>query len=229
MDFCHCLSPYCFIDQAVTSCMGLKIKGTRFTLAHTETGVGASFTIINKEIKICCASTSSTGTRFFERCCDSPEGFYRINASWCPWTTRVIYCLFSNVPAPWLIFHIFSLTPFYLWTLVHQQLLSGWDAATTTNQQTTIHTLDKYTFDVRNCKWRESFRKKGLSALREWVFSPATGLQESKERLEKLWQYWEKHSPDILNTSSIEGPVPNKKVNRRQPVQTKDFRSAHSS
>ena len=149
MDFHHCLSPYCFIDQAVTSCMGSKIKGARFTLAHTETGVGASFTILNKEIKNCCVSTSSTGTRFFERCCHSPERFYRINASWYRWTTRVIYCLFSNVPAIWLIFHIFSLTPFYLWTLVHQQLLSGWDAATTTNQQTTIHTLDKYTFDVR--------------------------------------------------------------------------------
>ena len=78
MDLRHCLSPYCFIDQAVTSCMELKIKGTRFTLAHTETGVGASFTILNKEIEISCASTYSTGTRFFERCCYSPEGFIEL-------------------------------------------------------------------------------------------------------------------------------------------------------
>ena len=71
--------------------------------------------------------------------------------------------------------------------------------------------------------------KKVLSALREWVFSPATGPQQNKERLEKRWQYWENHSPDLLNTLSVEGPVTSKKVNRRQPIQTKNLRSAHSS
>ena len=52
--------------------------------------------------------------------------------------------------------------------------------------------MDEYTFGVRHGKWREIFRKKGLSALREWVFSPATGPQESKEELVKHWKYWEK-------------------------------------
>ena len=61
--------------------------------------------------------------------------------------------------------------------------------------------------------------KEVLSVLREWVFSPATGPQESKERLEKHWQYWEKHCADLINTLSIEGPVTNKKVNRRPPIQ----------
>ena len=75
MDFSHCLSPYCFIDQVITSCMALLIKGPWFTFAHTEIGGGASFALLNKGIKIWCASTSSTGTRFFERCCHSPEGF----------------------------------------------------------------------------------------------------------------------------------------------------------
>ena len=37
--------------------------------------------------------------------------------------------------------------------------------------------------------------KKVLVALREWVFSPATGPQESKNKLVKHWQYWEKNSP----------------------------------
>ena len=54
-------------------------------------------------------------------------------------------------------------------------ILYGWDAATTANQQIIIQTLDEYTFGVRRGKWREIFRKKGLSALRECVFSPATG------------------------------------------------------
>ena len=64
--------------------MGLLIKGPWFTYAHTEIGGGASFALLNKGIKIWCASTASRGTRFFERCCHSPEGFYRINAAWSP-------------------------------------------------------------------------------------------------------------------------------------------------
>ena len=65
MNFSHCLSPYCFRDQIVTSCMGLLIKGPWFTYAHTEIGGSASFASLNTGIKIWCASTSATGTRFF--------------------------------------------------------------------------------------------------------------------------------------------------------------------
>ena len=108
-------------------------------------------------------------------------------------------------------------------------ILPGWDAATTTNQQIIIQTLDKYTSGLRHGKWREIFREKGLSALREWVFSPATGPQESKSKLVKHWQYWQKHSPDLLNALSIEGLVTSKKVKRRPPILTREFRSAHSS
>ena len=75
MNFSHCLTPYCFVDQIITSCMGLLIKGPWFTYAHTEIGGGASFAFLNTGIKIWCASTSSTGIRFFERCCHSLEGF----------------------------------------------------------------------------------------------------------------------------------------------------------
>ena len=89
--------------------------------------------------------------------------------------------------------------------------------------------MDEYTFGVRRGKWREIFREKGLVALREWVFSPATGPQESKNKLVKHWQYSEKYSPDLLNTLSIEGPVTIKKVKRRPPIHTKEFRFAHSS
>ena len=109
------------------------------------------------------------------------------------------------------------------------KILSGWDAASTINQQKIIQTLDEYTFGERRGKWREIFRKKFLSALSDWLFSPATGAQEIKNSLEKHWQTWEKHSPDLLNTLSIEGPATIKKVNRRPPIQTKEFRSAHSS
>ena len=108
-------------------------------------------------------------------------------------------------------------------------ILSGWEAATTANQQIIIQTLDDYTYGVRRGKWREIFREKVLVALCEWVFSPTTGTQENKEGLEKPWQYWEKYSPDLLNTLSVEGPVTNKNVKRRPLIRTKEFRSAHSS
>ena len=57
MDFRHFLSPCCFSDQVVASCMGLLIKGPMFTFAHMEIGGGASFTLLNKGIKFWCAST----------------------------------------------------------------------------------------------------------------------------------------------------------------------------
>ena len=55
--------------------MGFLINRPLFAYAHTEIGGGASFILLNKGIKIWCASTSSSGTRLFERCCHSPEDF----------------------------------------------------------------------------------------------------------------------------------------------------------
>ena len=51
IDFRHCLSPYCFIDQAVTSCREILIKGPCFIFAHTEIGGGASFALLDTESK----------------------------------------------------------------------------------------------------------------------------------------------------------------------------------
>ena len=85
--------------------------------------------------------------------------------------------------------------------------------------------MDEYTFGVRRGKWREIFRKKGLLALREWVFSPPTGPQESKETLQKQWKYWEQRSPQILSSLHIEQAVPRKiKSNRVPPIQSSELR-----
>ena len=65
MNFSRCLTPFCFVDQIVTICMGLLIKGPWFTYTHTEISGGASFALLNTGIKIWCASASSTGTGFF--------------------------------------------------------------------------------------------------------------------------------------------------------------------
>ena len=78
MNFSYCLSPYCFLEQIGTSCMELLIKEPWFTHAHTEIGGGASFALLNKGDEIWCASSSSSGTRLFERCCHSPEGFIEL-------------------------------------------------------------------------------------------------------------------------------------------------------
>ena len=64
-------------------------------------------------------------------------------------------------------------------------ILSVWDTATTSIQQVIVQTLDEYTFGARRGKWRGIFRKKVLSAIRVWVFSPSTGPQEIKDRLQK--------------------------------------------
>ena len=229
MNFSHCLSPYCFVDQIVISCMGLLIKGPWFTYAHREIGGGVSFALLNTEIKIWCASTSSTGTRFFERCCHSPGGFIELMQRG-PRERESRYLQFT-FQRPGDLIYIPHLLAHAVLTLDtgSPTILSGWDAATTTNQQIITQTLDEYTFGVRRGKWREIFRKKGLVALREWVFSPATGPQESKNKLLKHWQYWENYSPDLLNTLSMEGPVTNKKVKPRPPIHTKEFRAADSS
>ena len=103
--------------------------------------------------------------------------------------------------------------------------LSGSDAATTSNQYVILQTLDEYTFGVRCGKRREIFLKKGLSALREWVFFPSTAPQESKDRLQKHWNYWEQHSRNLLSSLHIEKAVPRKiKSNRISPVQSSELR-----
>ena len=229
MNFNHCLSPYCFLDQIATSCMGLLIKGPWFTYAHTEIGGGASFALLNTGIKIWCASTSSRGTRFFERCCHSPEGFIELMQRGT--RERESRYLQFTLQRPGDLIYSPHLLAHSVLTLDtgSPTILSVWDAATATNQQIINQTLDEYTFGVRRGKWREIFREKGLSALREWVFSPATGPQESKSKLVQHWQYWEKYSPDPLNTLSSEGPNNKKKVKRHPPIHTKEFRAAHSS
>ena len=143
MNFSHCLSPYCFRDQIVTSCMGLLINGPWFTYAHTEIGGGASFALLNTGIKIWCASTSSTGTRFFERCCHSPESFIELMQRG-PRERESRYLQFTFQRPGDLIYipHLLAHAVLILDT-GSPTILSGWDAATTTNQQNIIQTLDE--------------------------------------------------------------------------------------
>ena len=226
MNFSHCLSPYCLLDQIVTSCMGLLIKRPWFTYAHMEIGGGgASFALLNKRIKIWCASTSSTGTRFFEGCGYSPEDFLELMQR-CPANVRGRYLQFT-LQRPGDLIYIPHLLAHAVLTLDtgSPTILSRWDSATTSSQQVILQTLDGYTFGLRRGKWREIFRKKGLSALREWVFSPSTGPLGNTDRVQKLWNYWEQHSPNLLSSLHIEKTVPRKiKSNRVPPLQSSELR-----
>ena len=75
---------------------------------------------------------------------------------------------------------------------------SGWDAATTKSQQIIIQTVNEYIFGARRSKWREIFRTKGPSALREWLLSASTSPQKREEKLQKHWKFWEQHCPGFL-------------------------------
>ena len=207
MDFRYCFSPYCFSDQVVTSCMGLLIKGPWFTFAHTEIGGGASFALLNKGIKMWCGSISSTGTRLFERCSHSPESFKELMRRG-PREREARYLRFT-IQRPGILIYIPHLAHAVLTVdMGSPTILSAWDAATTSNQQVIFQRLDEYTFGVRRGKWREIFRKKCLSALGEWVFSPSIGLQESKDNLQQRWNFWEQHFNKLLLSLHIEKEVP---------------------
>ena len=168
MNFSYCLSPYCFLDQKVTSCVGFLINGPWFTYAHTKIGSGASFALSNKGIKIWRASTSSFGTRLFERYCHSPEGFIELMQR-DPRECEARY-LRLTLQRPGDLIYIPHLLAHAVLTLDtgSPTFLSGWDATTTSNQHVILQTLDEYTFGVRRGKWREIFREKDLSALRDW-------------------------------------------------------------
>ena len=114
--------------------MGLVIKGPSFNYAHTEIGGGASFALLNTGIKIWCTSTSSTGTRFFERCCHSPECLIELMQRG-PRERESGYLQFTLQCAVDLIYipHLLAHAVLTLDT-GSPTILSRWDAATTTNQ-----------------------------------------------------------------------------------------------
>ena len=166
------LSPYCFIGQIVSSYNSLWKNGPWFTFANAEIGGGSSFALLNKRFKIWCASTSSTGTRFLERCCPSPEIYIELTQRGpreCE--TR---CLQFTVQRPGDLIclpHLLTHTVFTLDT-ASPTILSRWDTATTTNQQILIQTMDESIFGVRRGKWCEISRKKTfISIKRMGVFS----------------------------------------------------------
>ena len=218
MDFRHYLSPYCFSDQVVKSCMGLILDGPWFAFAHTEIWGGASSALLNKGIKTWCASTSSTGTRFFGRWCHSPEGF-RFNAARSTWTWGTLFTVYSSTYRRFDLYSPCSRSRRFNFGHWFTNDFIRMGRRYYYNQQIIIQILDEYTLGVCRGKWREIFRKKGLSASREWVFFPSTGPLESMDRLQKYWNYWEEHSFNLLSSLHVEKEVP-RKIKCNPPTRT---------
>ena len=122
--------------------MGFLINGPWFTYAHTEIGGGASFALLNKGIKIWCASTSSSGTRLFERCCHSPEGFIELMQR-CPRQREARFLQFTlQRPGDLIYFpHLLARAVLTL-DSGSPTILSGWDAATAANQHVILQMLE---------------------------------------------------------------------------------------
>ena len=131
-DFGHCLSPYCFIDQIVTSCMGILSKGPWFTFAHTENGGGASFALLNKKLVCFYFLHRYSLLRTLLSLSRKP---YRINAAWFPRTRAALFTVCSSTSGD--LIYIPHLLAHAILTLNtgSPTIFSGWDAATTNNQQ----------------------------------------------------------------------------------------------
>ena len=198
--------------------MGFLLNGPWFTYAHTEIGGVVSFALLNKGIKFWCAFTSSSGTRLFERCCHSPARFIELMQRG-PRKREAPYLQFT-LQHPGDLIYIPHLLAHAVLTLDtgSPTILSGWDVTTTSNQHVNLQTLDEYTFGVRRGKWREIFRKKrSFSTTRVGAFSIYRPSGKCEEKLQKHWNYWEQHSPNLLSSLHIEQAVPRKIKSNRVP------------
>ena len=105
------------------------------------------------------SATSSAGTRVFKHCLYSPEGFMDLVERG-P-REREARSLHFTIQRPGDLIYLPHLLAHAVLTLAtgSPTSSSGWGAATFTNQEIFIQTLDEFTFGVRRGKWREIFLK----------------------------------------------------------------------
>ena len=142
MIFRNCLSLFCLNDQINTSCMGLLVKGSSFSLAHINRW-WRSFTLLNRGLKNWCVATSPLGTRVFERCFNCTGNFIELMQLGLRQRGAWSFQLTNKRPGdliyiPHLLAHAFLILD-TSWPTVS----SGYDAPRTTNQQTSVQALDE--------------------------------------------------------------------------------------
>ena len=75
LDFADYLTSFSFIDQIVTSCIGLLVQGPWFSNAQREVGEGASYALLHTRMKIWCSTTTNSSSRSIERCCNTANDY----------------------------------------------------------------------------------------------------------------------------------------------------------
>ena len=212
MDFSHWLSSFWFNDQLHTNCMRLIIRGPWLNFSLREIGGGTFFALRNKSKNSWCASNClPVHASLNVTLLSFPWSFDRVNAAQSTWTwARYLKFSFQRPGDPIYFSHLLAHAVLFLET-GSPEVLCGWNAATTSNQQFIFRALDEYFFSACRGRWREIFREKASSALGNCVFSATTGSQESKKWLQKHWKNSNQDSWDLINTLSLERPVTNKK------------------
>ena len=187
MDFANFLKSVSFTDQIVISCVGLLVQGPWFSYAHIEVGGGASYALLHTGNEIWCATTTNSSSRLLELCCKTANSFFDFFQKG-PREREASYLRFT-IQRPGDLIYVPSLRPHAVLTLDTGKptRLSEWDASTIADSTIITRTLDEYNVGVRRGTWWKILRPQGREALRNWVFAPVVGPQESKEQLRKHW------------------------------------------
>ena len=185
MDFKDCLTASCFSDQQVTSSLALLIHGPWFSPAHVEVGGGAAYSYLHTGIKLWCAATTNSSSRLLERCFNDVASFIILFQRG-PRSREAIFLTF-HFQRPGDLIYIPPFRTHLVLTMnnVKPTVLSGWDAVYTRDHSIIKRTLDEYVIGVRRTTWRNILREQGRQKLSRWVYSAATGPQETKEYLQK--------------------------------------------
>ena len=158
MDFSHSSSPYCFLNHQL---YGINNKRTVVHFRSYGNRRRRFFRFIKLENQNLVCFFSIYRYSLLRTLLSLPEGFIELMQRG-PRESESRYLQFILQRLGDLIYipHLLAHAVLTLYTS-SPTIVSGWEAATTTNQQNVIQTLDEYTFGVRPGRWREIFRNKG--------------------------------------------------------------------
>ena len=138
-----------------------------------------------------CAATANY-SRLLERCYNDIASFIDL-VQRTPCSREASYLTFSTSTS-----QRFNLRTGLVLTMNNRPtVLSGWEVVYTRNHSIIERTLDEYVIGVRRASWRNILRKQGSEELTRWVYSAATGPQETKEYLSKGYRLSQRYSKSV--------------------------------
>ena len=171
MNFRHCLSPF-FHWSSIYQLYGVINKGTVVHFCSYGNRRRRVFRFFKQRNQILVCIYFIHRYLLLRTLLSLPWMFCRINAASSLWMWDAFFIFTLQRPGDLIcIPHLLAHAVLTLNT-GSPTVLSGRDAATTTNQQFIIQTFNEYTFGVRRGKWREIFRGKWfISITRIGIFS----------------------------------------------------------